>query len=242
MPRWGGGEDIQSACARAGIAGFVWKSHEGHTARACRDLPTGGPRPIGSASLNAWATPDSVRAALDDGAAWIWGPTYLDGHVGWDLPLPAVWDEFAEIIREAARPLVVATGHLGAPGRMAFAMLASALPHCTCSITHSLYLELDEVAALKQLGCLFEVDLYTSTRAIHDRPRTDAAKGIAQLQAVGALVYLTTDCGQKDVGDPYVFSRSVLAGIAAEIGEEAMAEVAIAAPRRLAEHVVGGRQ
>jgi hypothetical protein len=242
VPRWGGGAEIQAACARAGIAGFVWKSHEGHTAQACRALPTGGPRPIGSASLNAWATPDSVREALADGAAWVWGPTYLDGHVGWDLPLPATWNALADVIRETTRPLVLATGHLGARGRMTFAMFARTLPHVTCSITHSLYLGMDEVAALSELGCLFEVDLYTSTRAIQDRPQTDAAKGIAQLQEAGGAVYLTTDCGQKDIGDPYIFSHSILAGIAAEIGDEAVAEVAVAAPRRLVEHVVGGRQ
>ncbi len=242
VPRWGTGAEIQAACARAGVAGFVWKSHEGHTARACRDLPAAGPRPIGSASLNAWATPDNVKGALDDGAGWVWGPTYLEGRVGWDLPLPVAWSAFAGLLRAYRRPLVLATGHLGVEGRRAFAEFASELPHITCSITHSLYLHRDETTALRRLGCLFEVDLYTATHEIHGRPSVDAAAGIAALHSEGTHVYVTTDCGQKDVGDPYVFSRRTLDAIAATMGEAETHEVAVANPARLAEHIVGGLQ
>jgi len=241
VPRWGTGAEIQAACARAGLAGFVWKSHDGHTARAAAGLPKGGPRAIGSASLNAWATPANVREALDDGALWVWGPTYLEGHVGWDLPLPVRWDEFKVLLGSVSHPIVLATGHLGADGRRAFAEFAAPLAHVTCSVTHSLYLDAAEVNALRALGCLFEVDLYTSTRAIHRRPRTDLAMGIQSLLDAGADVYVTTDCGQKDVGDPYVFSRQMLDALATVLGEPSATQVAVNNPRRLAERIVAGR-
>jgi hypothetical protein len=241
VPRWGTGTEIQAACARAGLAGFVWKSHDGHTARAAAGLPKDGPRAIGSASLNAWATPDNVREALDDGALWVWGPTYLEGHVGWDLPLPARWDAFKTLLGTIARPIVLATGHLGADERRALAAFAAPLAHVTCSVTHSLYLDAAEVERLRDLGCLFEVDLYTSTRAIHGRPRTALAKGIGALLDANAEVYVTTDCGQVDVGDPYLFSRKTLDALASELGEEAVTDVAVANPRRLAERIVAGR-
>jgi hypothetical protein len=242
VPRWGTGLEIQAACARAGVAGFVWKSHDGHTARACRDLPADGPRAIGSASLNAWATPASVEEAIADGAGWVWGPTYREGGVGWELALPDQWPAFMDLLAKVERPLVLGTGHLGGAARRAFAEFAAATPNLTCSVTHSLYLDANEVAELRRLGCLFEVDLYTSTRAIHGRPRTDLAAGIAALRAAGAWVYVTTDCGQKDVGDPYVFSRTALDAFADTIGEEAAQEVAVEHPRELALRIAGARQ
>ena len=117
---------------------------------------------------------------------------------------------------------------------------AAPLAHVTCSMTHSLYLDDAEVAALKPLGCLFEVDLYTSTRAIHGRPRTALATGIRTLLDANAEVYVVTDFGQSDVGDPYVASRAVLDALAGELGEEVTTAVAIANPRRLAERIVAG--
>jgi hypothetical protein len=242
VPRWGTGAEIQAACARAGVAGFVWKSHEGHTARACRDLPADRPRAIGSASLNAWATPASVGEAIADGAGWVWGPTYREGGVSWELPLPEQWPAFMGLLAKVDRPLVLGTGHLGADGRRALAEFAAGRPDLTCSVTHSLYLDAAEVAELNALGCVFEVDLYTATRAIHDRPRTDLVGGITALRAAGAWVYVTTDCGQKAVGDPYVFSHTTLDEFARVIGDDVASEVAIEHPRELALRVVGGLQ
>ncbi|HVZ13747.1 MAG TPA: DUF6282 family protein [Bauldia sp.] len=240
VPRWGTGIEIQAACARAGIAGFVWKSHDGHTARAAAALPKDGPRAIGSASLNAWATPDNVRKALDDGALWVWGPTYLEGHVGWDLPLPVQWEAFKAVLGVIRHPIVLATGHLGAEGRRSFAEFAAPFAHVTCSVTHSLYLDDAEVDLLRGFGCLFEVDLYTSTRAIHGRPRTALAKGIRALLDANAEVYLTSDCGQVDVGDPYLFSRETLDALAHEMGAETVTAVAVTNPWRLAERILAG--
>lgn len=241
VPRWGTGAELQAACARAGLAGFVWKSHDGHTARAARALPTDGPRAVGSVSLNVWATVANVTEALADGALWVWGPTYLEGHVGWDLPLPVAWHAFADLLASVTTPLVLCTGHLGAPGRLAFAEFQAPLRHIACSITHALYLDPAEVETLRDLGCLFEVDLYTSSRAIHGRPRTDTAAGVRALRAAGADVYVTTDCGQKDVGDPYVFSRRALDALATDLGEDVVTKVARDNPRRLAERIVAGR-
>src|SRR5262245_38517806 len=85
VPRWGTGAEIQAAAARAGLAGFVWKSHERHTPLDCAALPP-EPRAIGAASLNAWAGPDDVERAIADGARWLWGPSRLPGlMLGWDL-------------------------------------------------------------------------------------------------------------------------------------------------------------
>jgi len=241
VPRWGTGAEIQAACARARIAGFVWKSHDGHSAKAAAALPKDGPRAIGSASLNAWATPASVGEALTDGALWVWGPTYLEGHVGWELPLPAKWGGFQAVLRDVARPIALATGHLGAGGRRVLAEFAAPLPNITCSITHSLYLDAAEVELLKGLGCLFEVDLYTSTRAIHGRPRTALAPGIRTLLDANAEVYVTTDFGQPGVGDPYVASRAILDVLAVELGADVATRVAVDNPRRLVERIVAGR-
>jgi len=239
VPRWGTGIEIQEAARRAGLKGFVWKSHEEHTARACRGLPSGPPWAIGSASLNAFADANSVAEAIADGARWVWGPTYRDGQVAWDLPLPARWSSFAGMLQAVARPLVLATGHLSAAGRRVFAEIAAASKSLRCSITHSLYLPPAEVAELRDLGCVFEVDLYTASHQIAGRPEVSLAGGIRTLRDLGATVYLTTDAGQRDTGDPYVFSKKRLDDIAGAIGADVLNEIAVANPDAVAQRVLG---
>ena len=51
-----------------------------------------------------------VAEALRDGARWVWGPTYVNGGVAWETALPAEWPAFADVIRKATHPLVLATG------------------------------------------------------------------------------------------------------------------------------------
>jgi hypothetical protein len=242
VPRWGLGADIQAAARRAGLKGFVWKAHDRHTARDCAELAEPTPRAVGSASLNAWARPDSLAAAIAEGARWVWGPTWIDGRIGWETPLPDAWPDFAAIVEKDTAPLVLATGHLGAEGRQAFAALSGRRPGLLCSITHSLYLDADEAAVLRDRGCVFEVDLYTATRAIEGRPVLDLARGVQALRGLGATVYLTTDCGQPAVGDPYVFSGQILAGLERDLGEETLAEIAVTNPHRVAAHALGGLQ
>ena len=236
VPRWGTGAEVQAAAARAGVRGFVWKSHDGHTARACRELAA-TPRAIGSASLNAWAGTADVAAAIEDGARWVWGPTYKDGKVGWELPLPSAWDAIAALLRTSRVPLVLGTGHLAAAGRRAFAELAASAPHLLCSITHSLYLPEDEVVALRDRGCVFEVDLFTGTHKLPDRPAIELATGIPRLRELGATVYLTSDAGQRDTGDPYVFSAATLAGLAPILGADVVDEIAVTNPETVVSHV-----
>jgi hypothetical protein len=67
------------------------------------------------------------------------------------------------------------------------------------------------------------------------------AAGIRTLLDAGTNVYVTTDFGQPDVGDPYVASRVVLDSLATELGEDVAATVAVDNPRRLAERIVAGR-
>jgi hypothetical protein len=239
VPRWGTGAEIRTAAARAGLNGFVWKSHDRHTARACHELPPGPPWAIGSASLNAWATTKDVAEAVEDGARWVWGPTHREGKVDWDRPLPDAWPTVAELLRASPAPLVLGTGHLAVEGRRAFAELASSSSHLVCSVTHSLYLARDEVVKLRDLGCFFEVDLYTATHPIAGRPAVDLASGIRALRDLGATVYITTDAGQLAVGDPYVFSRATLASLAGQLGDEVLEEVAVRNPDRVAAHARG---
>lgn len=238
VPRWGTGAEVQAAAKRAGVKGFVWKSHEHHTARDCSALPELSPRAIGSASLNAWATPASVAEAIADGARWVWGATYAAGGVDWDLPLREDWPAFAKVISDAQQPLVLATGHLNQEARVALARFAEPLPHVICSITHSLYLDAAEVRALHAHGASFEVDLYTATHAIHGRPAFDLAASLLALHGEGVRIYLTTDCGQLAVGNPYKFSAVTLSALEEEIGSALLTELAIQNPAAIAAHAI----
>lgn len=238
VPRWGIGAEIQATAARAGVAGFVWKSHDGHTIRQCLDLPHPTPVAIGSASTNEWATAASIEQAITDGARWIWGTTHSAGRVGWDLPLHRDWSTIAGIVRACQTPLVLATGHLSSKDRLVLAELAAGSDKLRCSITHSLYLGAPEAATLRELGCLFEVDLFTATRAVHGRPPVNLARGIRQLSELGADVYLTTDCGQVEVGDPYLFSARILTELESELGTDTLEQIARRKPAALAAHAL----
>ena len=241
VPRWGTGRDVRAAARRAGVKGFVWKSHETHTARASVALGHGVPRVIGSASLNPWAAPDDVEAAIDDGARWIWGPTRREGpEPDWDLPLPAWWETLAARLGRRPERLVLATGHLDAPGRHAFARLAAASSRLLCSVTHALWLSDEEVEGLRDLGCRFEVDLYTAIRELPGRQRPDLVAGLRRLSALRAPVYITTDAGQPESGDPYELSRRMLGDLVAPLGSAEVREIARTLPDRLATHVLGG--
>ena len=214
-PRWGDGLRVWQAARDAGVRGFVWKSHEEHTAERVRALPPGPPTAIGSASLNAWATLESVMGALALGARWIWGPSRdPQGQLAWDLPLPRWWPELRTALVTLSHPVVLATAHLDAVGRLEFARTAAERPAFRCSITHSLHLPENEATLLAELGCAFEFDLYTSVHPVPDRRPADFLTRATSLRETGSFVYITSDAGQARVGNPFEFSERVLGDLA----------------------------
>jgi|1186.fasta_scaffold09608_2 hypothetical protein len=230
-PRWGSGVDVQRAAEAAGVRGFVWKAHERHTPRLCAELPASHVRAFGSASLNPWSALGDVREALADGAAWLWGPTAsAAGEIAWELELPPHWSELEEVLRELERPLVLATGHLGARGRGLFANIAAASPHLLCSVTHTLYVAPPELLELAAQGAVFEIDAYTLRHDLPGRKRHSPQDTVSALQSVGALVYFTSDGGQAGTGNPFVFGAETLDELEALIGHAHAEELGVAGP------------
>jgi len=234
-PRWGDGLQVWEAARNAGVRGFVWKSHEEHTAQRCRALPPGPPTAIGSASLNAWASVDSVMGALALGARWIWGPSRdSEGRLAWDLALPPWWPELRSALATLSHAVVLSTSHLDTTGRLEFARAAAERPTVRCSVTHSLYLPAKEATALSELGCAFEFDLYTAVHPVPDRPQHDLLMRAASLRESASFVYFTSDGGQAHLGNPFEFSTRVLSELAAKSGSGLVDELAVRNPAELA--------
>jgi hypothetical protein len=240
VPRWGDGERVWRAAAAAGVGGFVWKSHEEHTVERCRELPTEPVWAIPSASLNPWAAYDDVVEAVEAGARWLWGPTMTaDGEIGWDLPLPAEWDRLAGWLVSRRPRVVLATGHLGPAGRSAFARAASAAGR-PCSVTHSLYVPVEEALGLAGQGCAFEIDAYTYAHPLEGRARNDLAAMVAELTRAGALIYFASDGGQAATGDPFAFGARVLAEVERLLEPAAVHRLAVDGPRAMVAAVTAG--
>jgi len=225
---------VWAAAVAADVRGFVWKAHEEHTPGRCRDLPADPVRVIASASLNQWAGFGDVVEAVHGGAVWIWGPTQTSsGAIGWNLQLPAFWDGLSEWLVDYESRLVLATGHLGSKGRAAFAELAAANDALTCSITHSLYVPLDEALELLTVGCVFEIDAYTYAFPPDGMARPDVADHVRTLLEADALVYFTSDGGQTSTGNPFVFGARVLDGLAQVLGSDVADLIGVTNPAAL---------
>jgi Family of unknown function (DUF6282) len=240
--RWGDGRAVQDAARRAGVRGFVWKSHSGSTAAAAADLPPGPPHVIPSIVLNHQVSPDDLERALRQGVRWIWGPSrQADGALGWELPLPPRWAAIRRILTGIGASLVLATSHLDTRGRREFASLPATAPSVLCTVTHSLYLADDEVRALARSGAVFEADLFTLTRPVRDVPIAALGPRADLVHSVGSVIYLTSDAGQAAVGDPYAFVDRELRRLAAGLADAGLADVlpglTIAGPERVARHI-----
>jgi len=239
-PRWGDGAAVQKAAEEAGVRGFVWKSHEQHTARLCAALPPSSVRAFGSASLNPWATPDDVLQAIEDGAAWLWGPTVSPaGEVLWDLDLPPYWPGLERELQGLRRRVVLATGHLGRSGRSRFAELAAASPGLLCSVTHTLYVQPEELRPLAELGAVFEIDAYTLRHDLPGRARQRPDDAVDALRSMGALVYFTSDGGQASTGNPFVFGSESLDLLAELVGAATAEALGVAGPTAVVAWVDG---
>lgn len=235
VERWGSGWRVREAAREAGVEGFVWKSHSQHTVTFCRQLPDAPPWALPSASLNQWASPESVIDALAEGALWLWGPTINEsGSIVWDTALPEWWAEIAADSR--LRPLVAATGHLGREGRRQLAEWAAQSGH-RCSVTHSLHLEAGEAEELAELGCSFEIDAYTWVNPVPGRARLKLERLLEIAGSHQRVVYATSDGGQPSTGNPFTFAARVLGELENQIGVDAVRRISVLGPQAMVEGV-----
>jgi Family of unknown function (DUF6282) len=236
--RWGDGHAVQDAARRAGVRGFVWKSHSEPTAAAAAGLPPGPPYVIPSIVLNHQISPADLERALRQGVRWIWGPSRRpDGTLGWELPLPTRWAAIRRILAEIGAPLVLATSHLDTHGRGEFASLCATGTSMMCTVTHSLYLAEHEVRSLARSGVVFEADLFTLTRQVRELPVAALGRRADLVHSLGSVIYLTSDAGQAAVGDPYVFVDRELRRLADGLAD-VLPRLTIAGPERVARHVL----
>lgn len=216
--RWADGDAMCAAARSAGVYGFVWKSHVTHTVDLCREAACDGVTAIPSVILNPWTNAHEVLAAMDAGGVWLWGPSRdANGGLNWELDLPSWWPEVRAGLGHIGHQVVLATAHLGRAGRLEFARTAVELESAVCSVTHSLYIDLDEAAALASLGCAFELDLFTSAFPIDGRPVRSLEQQVVDLRRTGATVYLTSDGGQVDTGNPFEFAARRIALLASRL-------------------------
>ncbi|HYM51126.1 MAG TPA: DUF6282 family protein [Candidatus Limnocylindrales bacterium] len=239
VPRWGDGLRIWEAARDAGVRGFVWKSHEEHTVTRCHALPAGPPFAIPSVSLNPWATCESVIEAIEQGARWIWGPSRdAAGSPGWELPLPSWWSRLREYLAATTRQVALATSHLDQHGRLGFAEIAASNRALGCTVTHSLYLSDSDADELAGLGCTFEFDLYTATFPEPGRPAQDLAARCAAFMERGYPLYLTSDAGQAQVGNPFEFSARALLDLSSARGPAFVQAIAVDGPARFVRRIL----
>jgi hypothetical protein len=240
VPRWGGGSQIWEAARDAGVAGFVWKSHEFHTADRAAALPAGPPHAFGSASLNPWAGVEDVMAAIEAGARWVWGPTQNEAlENAWRLPLPRIWNEVWPELVASGRKLVLAAAHLDFAGQQVVARACADVPHITCSITHGGFLVEDELAALAPTGCAFEFDCYTLTREVPGMKQGSLERLASAALERGNIAYLTSDAGQASTGNPFTFASGVLDEWRPELGDDLLEALSRTGPERLVQRALG---
>lgn len=236
--RWGDVRALRDAARRAGVRGFVWKSHSGSTADAAAGLPPGPPHVIPSIVLNHQVSPGDLERALQQGVRWIWGPSRRpDGTLGWELPLPAQWAAMRRMLTELRMPLVLATSHLDANGRQEFASLCAAAASMLCTVTHSLYLHEHEVRSLALAGAVFEADLFTLTRQVRDVPVAALGSRADLVYSLDSVLYLTSDAGQAAVGDPYAFTGRELRRLATGLAD-VLPRLSVSGPLRVARHIL----
>lgn len=241
--RWGDGPALCHAARAAGVRGFVWKSHTAHTVDSCRAINCQDVIAIPSVILNPWADKNGVIDGLDAGAPWLWGPSRdSTGGLGWDLNLPSWWPDVRARLPEIEHPILLATSHLGRAGRCELAETANELRHVICSVTHSLYIDVDEARDLAGAGCVFELDFYTSAFPPKGRPLRSLADHAVALKDTGATVYLTSDAGQKDTGNPFSFAADQIAKLASRLDAEALRTLVDTGPAAIATWAIGHRE
>lgn len=236
--RWGSGLRVWESASAAGLRGFVWKDHARRIEADAARLPRSGARCIPSLVLNSWASAADVSGSLAAGVRWFWGPTRDgDGKLQWDLALPAWWPEAQELFTRSQVTIVLSTGHIGATGRRRLAEAAAGTDNVLCSITHSLYVPEDELAELMRLGCALEHDLFTASFPIPGQPKRELAPTLANVLDQGGMAYLTSDAGQHQVGNPFIFAEKALGALARTASRAIIFQAATLNPARVAAHL-----
>jgi pimeloyl-ACP methyl ester carboxylesterase len=113
------------------------------------------------------------------------------------------------------------------------AALANRNERLICSVTHALYVPLEEALSLAAIGCVFELDAYTYVHRIDGRRRGDLPTYVESLIGAGALVYFTSDGGQAATGNPFAFGARVLGTVAQELGGSVAAALGVENPAAL---------
>jgi len=145
--RWGDGFAIKDAARRAGVRGFVWKSHVGSTAELSAALGEGEPRVIPSITLNAGVGARQLQEALRNGVRGATADGLLYGQP-WGFSLPGirvpvfVWHGEADVVVPATMGHYLAEtipgccgrffpddGHFSLPYNRLPEILGSALSH-----------------------------------------------------------------------------------------------------------------
>jgi hypothetical protein len=234
--RWGDGRRVWAAASDAGLNGFVWKEHARRIEADVALLPDGGPRCLASLVMNEWASADDVAGSLAAGVQWYWGPTRdAEQRLRWDLDLPAWWPEAREQLLSSPRPVVLSTGHLNSRGRRELAETAAGRENLRCAVTHCLYLGESELRDLVRLGCALEFDLFTSSFPVAGRPARSLAAALCGALELGGTVYLTSDAGQRAVGNPFDFAEAKLIELERSTSTSIVREAARTGPSVLAE-------
>jgi hypothetical protein len=216
-PRWHSALEMAALADAAGMAGFVLKNHDQSTVALAREVRAQYPALLvrGGLVLNrsvGGVDPAACRAALADGARFIWLPT-KDGcgerqSLGLDDGLGVIdgCGRITRALREvleaiAAADAVLATGHVSASEVLPVVQAARAAGVRHVVVNHP------EIPFLR-----FPVDLQARLRdegAMLERcyPRPEAADGFDQIadeiRAVGvSSTVLATDLGRTDLPSP----------------------------------------
>ena len=70
--RWGDGQQVRRAAQRAGVRGFLWKSHSGRSTLVdCQELPRSVPYTLPSITLNGDVSATDIERAIALGVRWV---------------------------------------------------------------------------------------------------------------------------------------------------------------------------
>jgi hypothetical protein len=230
-PRWGDELELVDAATRAGIEGFVLKSHHESTASraavASRYAQSHGIncQAIGSIVLNPWTSMIELERALNLGARVVWWPTLdNEGSFG-PHGLPPIHEQALAAIEERTN-VTVATGHLNA-GCARELVEAAVAVGTEVVVTHPLNPDVGcgiaAAHAMSESGALVEIDA-RSMQLLRDRG-VEPAPLVRELVDGARRVFASSDGGQPENGMPFSFLSRELSGLRKAGAQEAVSRL-----------------